>query len=204
MRACACGDLWQEPAACRAFPSILFCPAACCRSSVVEHSLGKGEVDSSILSGSTSCSTKSKHLQTAHDGRLRSGVEQRSSRRPLCLFHFLAKPSAIGARILILRGNIFVVTGGKYSVWFKTPNGEAPGLVCLDPDGRLSGGDTTFAYDGNWAQEGERFKATLSAKRAIPGPPGVFGMDEIDIVVTGTVKDGASVYAPALQSSHPV
>src|SRR5579872_4140075 len=28
--------------------------AACCRSSVVEHSLGKGEVDSSILSGSTS------------------------------------------------------------------------------------------------------------------------------------------------------
>src|SRR5579872_3163702 len=27
--------------------------AACCRSSVVEHSLGKGEVDSSILSGST-------------------------------------------------------------------------------------------------------------------------------------------------------
>ena len=29
------------------------CAKACCRSSVVEHSLGKGEVDSSILSGST-------------------------------------------------------------------------------------------------------------------------------------------------------
>jgi hypothetical protein len=28
--------------------------ASCCRSSVVEHSLGKGEVESSILSGSTS------------------------------------------------------------------------------------------------------------------------------------------------------
>ena len=28
-------------------------PGFCCRSSVVEHSLGKGEVDSSILSGST-------------------------------------------------------------------------------------------------------------------------------------------------------
>jgi hypothetical protein len=27
--------------------------ARCCRSSVVEHSLGKGEADSSILSGST-------------------------------------------------------------------------------------------------------------------------------------------------------
>ena len=35
---------------------IYFCKEvrACCRSSVVEHSLGKGEVDSSILSGSTS------------------------------------------------------------------------------------------------------------------------------------------------------
>jgi hypothetical protein len=31
-------------------------PPARCRSSVVEHSLGKGEVDSSILSGSTSLS----------------------------------------------------------------------------------------------------------------------------------------------------
>jgi hypothetical protein len=34
---------------------------ACCRSSVVEHSLGKGEVDSSILSGST------RNLQQKHD-----------------------------------------------------------------------------------------------------------------------------------------
>jgi hypothetical protein len=33
-----------------------------CRSSVVEHSLGKGEVVSSILTGSTRISNKSKHL----------------------------------------------------------------------------------------------------------------------------------------------
>jgi hypothetical protein len=44
--------LWQVPPA----PGPLaFLNGAdiCCRSSVVEHSLGKGEVDSSILSGST-------------------------------------------------------------------------------------------------------------------------------------------------------
>jgi hypothetical protein len=48
------GPLWQEPAA-RHSPQgpILYFPGMCCRSSVVEHSLGKGEVDSSILSGST-------------------------------------------------------------------------------------------------------------------------------------------------------
>src|SRR4051794_36134158 len=39
--------LWQDPR----FRNV---PPARCRSSVVEHSLGKGEVDSSILSGSTS------------------------------------------------------------------------------------------------------------------------------------------------------
>src|SRR5215467_819305 len=34
----------------------------CCRSSVVEHSLGKGEVDSSILSGSTTKSPINPHF----------------------------------------------------------------------------------------------------------------------------------------------
>ena len=33
-----------------------FRACSCCRSSVVEHSIGNGEVDSSILSGSTSLS----------------------------------------------------------------------------------------------------------------------------------------------------
>jgi hypothetical protein len=43
-----CHPLWQFPRASGGAPA-----APCCRSSVVEHSLGKGEVDSSILSGST-------------------------------------------------------------------------------------------------------------------------------------------------------
>jgi hypothetical protein len=57
-------------------------------------------------------------------------------------------------------------------------------VVEFAPDGKLSGGDTTFAYVRNWEQVGKRFKSTLSAKRIAPGPPGVFGMDEIDIIVT--------------------
>ena len=47
------GALWQEPAACRALLGRFLEYRACCRSSVVEHSIGNGEVDSSILSGST-------------------------------------------------------------------------------------------------------------------------------------------------------
>src|SRR3954453_12302551 len=47
------GALWQEPAACRGLFGRFLDSRACCRSSVVEHSIGNGEVDSSILSGST-------------------------------------------------------------------------------------------------------------------------------------------------------
>jgi hypothetical protein len=78
-----------------------------------------------------------------------------------------------------------LITAGKYSIWFRTPIGEGAGVADLGADGKVSGGDTTFAYTGNWAQNGDRFKAVISARRIAPGPPGVFGIDEIDITLTG-------------------
>ena len=78
-----------------------------------------------------------------------------------------------------------MIAEGKYSVWFKTPIGDGAGVVEFGPNGQLSGADTTFSYTGNWTQEGERFKAALSATRVAPGPPGVFGMDQVDIMVSG-------------------
>ena len=76
-------------------------------------------------------------------------------------------------------------------------------MVELAPDGTLAGGDTTFSYVGNWTQEGKRFRATLSAKRVSPGPPGVFGVDEIDIVVTGNSEGGASVSCTGFAKQAP-
>jgi len=64
-----------------------------------------------------------------------------------------------------------VITPGKYSVWFKTPVGEGAGVVEFDSDGTLGGGDSTFAYAGQWTQKGEHFKASLSARRVEPGRP---------------------------------
>jgi hypothetical protein len=95
-----------------------------------------------------------------------------------------------------------LITEGKYSIWFKTPIGEGAGVVDFGPDGELGGGDTTFSYVGNWEQDGDRFKATLSAKRIEPGPPGVFGLDEVDIMVTGRSdgRGGASCTGFARQS----
>ena len=96
-----------------------------------------------------------------------------------------------------------MITQGKYTVWFKTPVGEGAGVVAFSPDGKLSGGDTTFSYVGSWEQVGERFKASLSARRIAPGPPGVFGMDEIDIVVTGHSDGGVSASCSGFAKQAP-
>jgi hypothetical protein len=53
-RACATGDLVARIARLAGPQEADSRVVACCRSSVVEHSIGNGEVDSSILSGSTS------------------------------------------------------------------------------------------------------------------------------------------------------
>ena len=99
--------------------------------------------------------------------------------------------------------SVQLITQGKYSVWFKTPIGEGAGVVEFGPDGKLSGGDTTFSYIGNWTQERERFKAAISAKRIASGPPGVFGMDEIDIVVAGQSDGGVSASCTGFAKQSP-
>lgn len=81
--------------------------------------------------------------------------------------------------------------------------GEGAGTVEFGPDGKLRGGDHTFAYDGSWSQEGEHFRATLSAKRVVPGPPGVFGMDELDIIIAGRSNDGPSVACTGFAKQSP-
>ena len=96
-----------------------------------------------------------------------------------------------------------MITEGKYSVWFRTPVGEGAGVVDFGPNGKLGGGDTTFSYSGHWKQDGERFKATLLAKRIAPGPPGVFGMDEIDIIVSGRSDGGASASCTGFAKQSP-
>ena len=96
-----------------------------------------------------------------------------------------------------------MITEGKYSVWFKTPVGEGAGVVEFCSNGSLSGGDTTFSYIGSWKQDGDRFKAALSARRIAPGPPGVFGMDEVDITVAGQSDGDGSALCIGFAKQSP-
>lgn len=96
-----------------------------------------------------------------------------------------------------------MITEGRYSSWFKTPVGEGAGVIELGADGKLGGADATFSYSGSWSVKGDRFRALVSAKRFAPGPPGVFGLDEIDIVVTGHSKDGQTASCTGFAKQSP-
>ena len=77
-----------------------------------------------------------------------------------------------------------MLANGKYSVWFRTPLGEGTGIVVLQ-DGNISGGDTVIAYGGSYQQDDDVFSADIAIKRHSPGQLSVFGIDDVDISLTG-------------------
>ena len=93
---------------------------------------------------------------------------------------------------------------GRYTVWFRTPRGQGTGIVYL-ADGKISGGDSFFNYSGSYEVEDDHFTAILTTKRFADGPtPTVFGLDEVEVKLTGTLKGtiacctGASEQAPGV------
>jgi len=74
---------------------------------------------------------------------------------------------------------------GKYAAWFRTSRGEGTGIVHL-ANGKISGGDSIFTYGGSYEIDEDRFTATLTTRRHSAGPPTVFGIDEVEVTLTGT------------------
>jgi hypothetical protein len=77
-----------------------------------------------------------------------------------------------------------MLQNAKYSVWFKTPQGEGYGIVSL-LDGNVSGGDNISEYTGTYVQDGDKFSATIAVRRHTQGQPSVFGIDNVDITLSG-------------------
>ncbi|MGY3465114.1 hypothetical protein ACVW0I_001985 [Bradyrhizobium sp. LM6.11] len=73
---------------------------------------------------------------------------------------------------------------GKYAAWFRTPRGQGTGVVHL-AEGRISGSDSFFTYDGSYRIEEQRFTAVLTTRRHAEGPPTVFGPDEVELKLSG-------------------
>jgi hypothetical protein len=77
-----------------------------------------------------------------------------------------------------------MLLNGKYSAWFRTPAGEGTGIVILQ-DGTVSGGDTVMTYSGSYKEVGDGFSADIAIKRHSPGQLSVFGIDDVNITLTG-------------------
>jgi hypothetical protein len=76
---------------------------------------------------------------------------------------------------------------GKYAAWFRTSRGEGTGIVHL-ANGKISGGDSIFAYSGSYQVDDDRITAALTTRRHAAGPPTVFGIDEVEVKLTGRFK----------------
>ena len=92
---------------------------------------------------------------------------------------------------------------GQYAAWFKTPRGEGTGILHL-ANGKISGGDSVLTYSGSYQVDEDRFTAVVSTRRHAAGQPTLFGIDEVQIEVsgksTGTTAScvGAAKQAPEL------
>jgi hypothetical protein len=93
-----------------------------------------------------------------------------------------------------------MLQNAKYSVWFRTPQGEGYGIVSL-MDGNVSGGDNISEYTGTYVQDGDKFAATIAVRRHTQGQPSVFGIDSVDITLTGkSTPTTASCFGTANQT----
>jgi hypothetical protein len=77
-----------------------------------------------------------------------------------------------------------MLRNGSYSAWFRTSLRAGTGIVVLK-DGKLTGGDTVLAYTGTYFQNGDRFSASVTTQRHSPGQPSVFGIDNVNLMLTG-------------------
>lgn len=77
-----------------------------------------------------------------------------------------------------------MLRNGRYTAWFRTPQGEGVGTLILR-DGRVSGRDTVIDYSGWYDQDGDRFTARIKTWRHTDGDASVFGIDEVDIELSG-------------------
>jgi hypothetical protein len=81
---------------------------------------------------------------------------------------------------------------GSYSAWFRTQRGEGTGIVELSA-GKVTGGDAFLTYAGSYVEDGNTFTASIATQRHTQGPSSVFGIDNVDLTLTG--KSSATVTA---------
>lgn len=99
-----------------------------------------------------------------------------------------------------------MIENGTWVARFATPLGNGAGVVVLT-DGKLRGGDSMMTYIGSYNETGDKLNVDMRsvAHTAVPGTASVFGVNQADISLSGTVSDamnanltGTSPQAPGV------
>ena len=96
----------------------------------------------------------------------------------------VAPYGSLQIRVEITTG-VSMLKEGKYAAWFRTAQAQGTGIVHL-AQGRISGSDSFFTYGGSYQfHDDQRFTAVLTTRRHADGPPTVFGLDEVEVDLSG-------------------
>jgi hypothetical protein len=75
---------------------------------------------------------------------------------------------------------------GLYKVEFSAGAGRGAGVVVL-LGGRVRGGDTSMYYIGSYTLKEDNFNATIDVRRHTPGMQSVFGVDNVNLRLSGRI-----------------
>lgn len=75
---------------------------------------------------------------------------------------------------------------GTYSAWYKSPLGEGTGTAHF-ANGKLRGRDSILLYDGTYETADDNLTVVVRTRRHSPGQPSIFGVDEFELTLKGTV-----------------
>ena len=80
---------------------------------------------------------------------------------------------------------------GLYKVEFHTVHGTGTGVIYAT-SGKLRGGNSAFAFVGNYVDKGDGIHVKISTQRHNPDPAfkPLFGTDMITLTLKGTDNDG--------------
>lgn len=91
---------------------------------------------------------------------------------------------------------------GLYKVHFQVPGDQGAGVVVLS-GGIIRGGDSSMYYHGSYTIVGDQLKAEVKtdAHTKVPGLASVFGVDRVNITLTGKINgDTAALHGTAKES----
>ena len=80
---------------------------------------------------------------------------------------------------------------GLYQAKFSTPLGSGSGVVVAN-NGKFLGGDASIYYSGQYLEENETIKATLTTGRHDSTGHSVFGTDNVTIQLSGSSTENSA------------